>query len=372
MLPLRQRAASIVLVALAAPVCAEMLQAYLAATGDPGELAFATVFLAPLYGGAALLIRDLAVRTGRGWAGILLLAAAFGLAMTGVIDLSMFAGDRPDVSYWDELREPTMIAPLGFSAYATLVWVLGHVSMSVGAPLAIHRALAPRHEGRPLLGRFGTVVAVAAWVAVAVAIHSDGRDMYGYAPSIGQVVGVLAGVAALVALAMSPAGRPLRARGRGSAREVGSRGSEVEQGERHPAVARPVRTWVIVLAGILGKVLLDLTPPAWGGFAFVVAVVVVAAWLLARVSTRRRWGAREGGILGASLVVGGVLVGMLAPLPGGVTMGAKIAQSVVLLGAAIGVLAVVLRRERPRAATPPTTSVDRHSADENVSEVPLE
>ena len=67
---------------LGAPVCAELLQAYLDITGDPCSRWCSLVFFfAPLYGGAAVLIREVAVRTGRGWPGRLLLAAAFGLLM---------------------------------------------------------------------------------------------------------------------------------------------------------------------------------------------------------------------------------------------------------------------------------------------------
>lgn len=324
MLPLRQRLVSILAIALTAPVCAEFLQAYLGLTGDAAELAAAAVFLAPLYGGAALLVRDLAVRTGRGWTRVLLLAAAFGLVMTGVIDLSMFAGDRPDVAYWAELREPTLVGPLGLSAYATFVWVLGHVTMSVGAPLAVHGALAPRHAGRPLLGWFGTALTALALLLVAVAVHLDGRDMYGYAPSVAQVVGPLVGVAALVALALSPLGRPVRRRVPGA-------------GPRVPA-------WAIVAVGVLGKAVLDVVPPTWTGLTLTAAYVAVLCWWLRRIAAGRRWGAREIGVLGASLVVSTVLIGFLAPLPEGVTMTAKVGQNLVLLAAAVAVLVAVLRK----------------------------
>ena len=79
----RVRLASLLGIALGAPLTAEYLQAYLSSTGDlPAMLAGILVF-APLYGGAALLIREIAVRTGRGWTGTLLRGAAFGVAMPG-------------------------------------------------------------------------------------------------------------------------------------------------------------------------------------------------------------------------------------------------------------------------------------------------
>src|SRR4030088_1073006 len=48
------------------------------------------VLLAPVYGGAAILIREITRRAGRGWPSILLLSAAFGLILEGLIDQMLF------------------------------------------------------------------------------------------------------------------------------------------------------------------------------------------------------------------------------------------------------------------------------------------
>src|SRR5690348_15573402 len=50
----------------------------------------ALAFLAPLYGGGALLIREVARRTGRGWPMMVLLALAYGLLEAGMLDQSLF------------------------------------------------------------------------------------------------------------------------------------------------------------------------------------------------------------------------------------------------------------------------------------------
>lgn len=205
----RSRLLAVLAIFLGAPICAEYLQAYLTTTGDLAGMVIGLLFLAPLYGGAALLIRDLAIRTGRGWTGVLVLAAAFGLAMTGMIDLSMFGQHRSDVTYWDQLRQPTTIAGFGLSVFPTISWVLGHVMMSVGTPLALHHALAPTHRDRPLLGPVATVVVALLWLADALFVHVDGRTIYGYELSAPQAIGVLAGVVLLVILALSPVGRPV-------------------------------------------------------------------------------------------------------------------------------------------------------------------
>ena len=322
MLPLRRRVVPLLCVFLGAPVTAEYLQAYLSFTGDPWASVGGIVFFAPLYGGAALLIRELAVRTGRGWAGVLLLAAAFGFAMPGVIDLALFGAERADVAYWSELREPTLIETLGVSASPTFNWTIGHVMMSVGAPLALLHALAPAHRQRPLLGRVGIPLTWAAFTAVAVAVHQDGQQTYGYSLSVGQVITVLAVVAVLAAAAFTGLGAPLRAK---------------ETGEGVPAA-------LIVTSAAVLKVAIDLLPPTWIGLASTMALLVAAGTLIHTSAIHRRWGAREIGLLGAGVVIGGILIGFASPVPEGVSGAAKIAQSSTLLALALLVLTLVLRR----------------------------
>jgi hypothetical protein len=96
-----------------APVCAEYLWGYDTSTGDRVALVGGLVFLAPLYGAPALLIRETARRLGLGWPGILLLAAAFGIVQAGIVDQSLFSTNYRDISYWKEITLPTHIGPLG-------------------------------------------------------------------------------------------------------------------------------------------------------------------------------------------------------------------------------------------------------------------
>src|SRR5699024_5570119 len=113
----------------------------------------------------------------------------FGLAMPGLVDLAMFGEDRSDVAYWADMREPTLIEPIGVSVSTTLSWTVGHVMMSVGAPLALLYTLAPRHRGRPMLGRIGIPLTAAAAALVALAVHRDRQAAYGYSLSAGQAGG---------------------------------------------------------------------------------------------------------------------------------------------------------------------------------------
>lgn len=315
----------LVCVFLAAPITAEYLQAYLSFTGDPWASVGGIVFFAPLYGGGALLIREIAVRIGRGWVGVLLLASAFGLAMPGIIDLAMFGTDRADVANWSQLREPTLIEPLGISAATTLNWTVGHVMMSVGAPLTLLHSLAPAHRHRPLLGKVGIPLTLAAAAVVAVAVHQDGQQVYGYSLSIGQVVSVLVVVAVLGAAALSGLGTP----------------TPVQKAEmRVPAAA-------VVLGAVVLKVAIDLLPPTWIGLLGSVAILIAAGATIRWCAANRVWGPREIGLLGIGVVIGGIAIGFLAPVPDGVSVVAKVIQSCVLLALALFVLFGVIWRARP-------------------------
>ncbi|NLS09471.1 hypothetical protein HGQ17_05505 [Nesterenkonia sp. MY13] len=338
MLPLRQRILPILGVLLAAPITAEFLQAYLTLTGETLMLVWAVVFLAPLYGGAALLIREVTVRCGGGWAMTLLLAAAFGMALQTVVDLSMFAEDSPDVPYWSQIREPTLIPGLEVSALAGLSWMLGHVMLSVAAPLALLYALAPAHRGRPLLGRIGIPAFTAAWFFLAWQIHLDAQEMFGITATPTQWVGSLAVVVVLIALACLP-------RFIGQRREPASPAGDL----------RRIPLGVVAVAAILLKIAMDLMPSTWAGFSALVALTTVTAIALLMADRHLNWGPAEIGMLGIGVIIGAILIGFLAPLPPGVSMAAKLTQNSILLVAAVGLLVFTARRtgrEHQRAPEP--------------------
>src|SRR4051812_47735400 len=101
--------AAILTLAVLAPICAEYASGYLPSTGHPLAMLRTLVVFAPLYGGAALLVREAAVRTGHAWAGVLLLATVFGLVEATLIDLSLFTTERDDISAWDSIVGPTWV-----------------------------------------------------------------------------------------------------------------------------------------------------------------------------------------------------------------------------------------------------------------------
>jgi hypothetical protein len=300
------------------PICAEYLQAYLSFTGDAVSLLVGLLFFAPLYGGAALLIREAAVRSGRGWVPILLMAGAFGILMPGVIDLAMCGEQRSDIPYWNDLRLPTLIPALGLSAYAMSTWVFGHVVMSIGTPLALLDGLAPSLRGKPLLRWWGILLLTLLFTAIAWFVHQDGRTTYGYVPSTAQVISVTGVAAVLVLIAFSPFARPVAPRPR-----------------------KWTPGWKLSFAGgLLGLLACDLAPPTWAGFATLWAVAVTISASVLLLAQSRDWGVVQPTGLACGALVARTLTGFLAPVPVGADPIGKYVQNAVFLVLALGVCVV--------------------------------
>jgi hypothetical protein len=320
--PRRTRAVGVVALLLGAPVFAELLQAYLSNTGDVLEIGFAVLFLAPLYGGASLLIREIGLMTGRGWPGRLLLAAAFGVLMPTLVDVSLFTTERSDIDYWDEIVGSTVVG--GISVYAVTSWVMGHVLMSVGAPLAVVESLLPEGRDRRWLGAVGLSVIAVLGVAVAWAIHNDeSSGQVVDASAVDYAVSVAVAVL-LVVLAMGPWGRPLaKAPGRSAGRPI-----------------------VLGISGFVLMAAFDLAPMSWVGVAVAWAALVAGGVLVGVRSRSPEWTWRHLAAFAYGGVLARTLMGFLAPVPSGVDLSAKLAQNAVFLVLVLGLGALLLSRTR--------------------------
>lgn len=284
----RRRACAVLGLAVAAPVCAEFVQGYLPITGDPLGLLAALLILSPLYGGAALLIRESAVRTGRGWPGILLLAASFGVLQAGIIDLSLFLGPQTGVPAFDVAGTVTQVVA-GVSAYAATTWVCGHVIMSIGTPVALFDWAAPGLRGRPWLGPFGIAVTAVLFVCVAALIQVDQRGTATL--PLWEMAGAGTVAALLAAAAFTPVGRPLR---------------------RVPGRTAPPAVWLLVGA-FLGKLSLDVLPATWLGVAMAWALLAAGMAAIVYVARSPAWSARHSAALAAGALLAWTVVGFLAP-----------------------------------------------------------
>lgn len=309
----------ILTVMLLAPITAELLQAYLGDLGGIGGLVFVILFFAPMYGGAALLIREVSVRTGRGWPGRLLMAAGFGVAMTTIIDVSLFTPERDDIDYWDTIMAAVQVG--GISWHAGTTWVIGHVLMSVAAPIVIGESLA-RTPG-PWLGRLGLVVVPVGFVLIAGLIHGDQVQSNRVTAGATEYAVSAAIVVLLVATAFTPLGRPLQVR-----------------------ALRAPSPGLCIGIGAVAMAVLDFVPLNAIGLAVYVVTFCVSMWLLARWSADPRWSPRHLAAVTFGAVLARTLTGFLSPLPQDTTMAEKLTQNVSYLALVLLLGVAMWRRTR--------------------------
>lgn len=245
----------------------------------PADLPAAVLFLGPLYGCAAILVREAARHTGRGWPTMLLLGAAFGVLQAGVVDQSMF---NPHYLHYD-FQHPAHVPGLGISALYALSFVVGHAVVSIGVPIALIETYAVGRGSRPWLGRWGLTLVAVVWVLASVLNHVDVRahDGHGFQAAPWQTGGAVALALGLVVLALT---------------------------RRHGTASRTAGTvpppWALA-AGAFLAYLLWLPHESWLGVAVAAVVLPTVAAVLTRWSRRAGWGARHTFAVAAGVVLVG-------------------------------------------------------------------
>jgi hypothetical protein len=305
------------------PVCAEYLAAYDVSTGDPLALLGGLLILGPLYGCPALLIREAAHRFGIGWPGILALAAAAGILEAGVFDQSLFSTSYRDIEDWDELLLPTFVDPPGVGVYLAMVFIVGHVVWSFGAPIAIVEGIGGAAAARsPWLRRPGLVIVTLLYAAAAALILGDHLANESDHASAAQVIGTLVVVAALVAAALT----------------FGRRREPRRRELRLP----PPRA--VLLVSLVAAIGFQLVPPTWLGVVLAGAVLAVAAAACTLGSRSPRWDRRYVvAVAGGAVLALAVLSFFTAPLFD-VPEVRKYAHNTVLLLGSLALIAWAMRR----------------------------
>jgi hypothetical protein len=293
--------------------------------------------LAPLYGGAAVLIREVTRRAGRGWPTIVLLAAAFGFVQAGLVDQSLLNPEFLDDTEFRDLAttaQATVIPGLGISAEQVLDYVGNHIALSIAAPIALVESLvAPQRRHEPWLGRPGLAIVTLLYLGGSLLIYADTAGSDAYAPRPVQVTVVVGVILVLVGAAFAV--RP---------QTVRSGPQTVRAGQR--AVVHP-----LVVGGLVAVAHLASWPASgWAGVALRLAVATVVVVVVVRWSRRPGWGqAYVLAAWGAGLVVAAgtaYLVPTYAPAPPHLALASDIAISIVT-AAMLGVAAWRLRRHRP-------------------------
>jgi hypothetical protein len=146
-----RRVAPAILLTVLAPIIAEFL------LGDFSirQIGIALVLL-PLYGGGALLVREIARRARLGWPSIVLLGLAYALIEEGFLTQSLFNPDYAGHRLLDYGYLPWMGTSLNWCVLVLSI----HVVWSIATPILIAEGVAGRRRTEPWLRTPGVVVTV--------------------------------------------------------------------------------------------------------------------------------------------------------------------------------------------------------------------
>ncbi|SCE73656.1 hypothetical protein [Micromonospora saelicesensis] len=289
-LPLRRRLLPVIALLLLAPWAAECSWGGFAIDDFLPVL----IFLGPMYGGAAILIRETARHLGAGWPTIVLLAAAFGVLQAGLVDQSLFNPDYLDDTQYADTRaaaEATLVPGLDVSLRQAFDYVGNHIVLTICAPIVlIESFLAPERRPRPWLGRPGLAVVGVLYLLGSLLIFSDINQDKGFLASRLQLAFAAVVVVALVAVALLPRWRRARPR-------------------RARRVPHPLWVGLLVVLVRLGS---DLTP-GWAGVALALALAGAAGALIAYWSSGNGWGQRHVLVAGTAGLVTAAAFAYLVP-----------------------------------------------------------
>ncbi|MEU4830322.1 hypothetical protein [Streptosporangium sp. NPDC023615] len=331
--PKRRLWAPIVSLLLLSPFVAELLLGDIALTSVG-----VVVALVPLYGCGALLIRELARRTGRGWPTIALLAGAFGVLEEGFATMSLFNPDFAGYRLLDEAPLPF----LGMGAEWTVYVLSLHVVWSICTPIALAESLFPSRARVPWLRTRGLVVTsvvflltVALYWAGTFYTAGTGTGPQAFRPTAPQMIAtaVTAVVLVLAAFAVRP--------GAVTSRLPGS-----------------VPSPLLVLAGSLvaASVVRQSADhlPGWVSVAVCLSVEVVAVAALRWYGRRRGWGAAHVLAAASGAVVAYAWSGFfLTPIVGTTDPVVARVGNVLFTLIAVAILALAARRLRTATTTRP-------------------
>lgn len=256
----------------------------------PFGMLVALPFLVPLYGGGALLIREVTRRTNRGWPTIVLLGVAYGVIEAGLVDQSLFNQNLTDVPSLGV----TPIPSLGISAYNAMAFIVGHAIWSISLPIAIIELLTPRRRTTPWLGNVGLTLTGLLYLFGCWIIFQDSQVAEDFLATPAQMLGAGAVALALIVTAFLFKNRPNDADG---------------------WVPKP---WILGTGTFVWINAFFLRPESWVGVLLGAVLLLAGALVLLRLSRRREWSVRHefalvAGTLPTYIFAGFVLTALVRP-----------------------------------------------------------
>jgi hypothetical protein len=322
--PLRRRLPAALVLAALTPLIAEMLLG-----STPLDRAYVLVLELPMYGGGALLIRELSIRLRAGWPAILLFGAAYGIFEEGLVTQSIF-----DPSY-----SGAHLLDYGAGVPWVISVLIGHAVWSLGVPIALtEQIFADRREER-WLRTPGLVIATTLLVLGSFVLGFGTRTLTTFHASTSQTVGAIATIIVLVGTAVLVGRRRRAAKTNNPVpawRLVG--GLAFVAGSAHMLAFYSYARWHLALPVVV-PVLLDL------------GAAVATGILVARWSRSQNWGqphvlALVGGALATYFWAGLIFVTTPPVDP------ANIAGQAALILAGTTLLAVLATRRSAEVGAP--------------------
>jgi hypothetical protein len=296
--------------------------------------------LAPLYGGGALLIREMVRRAGFGWPSMILLGLAYAVVEEAFVTESLFNPDYVGL----RLLDYGYIPALGIGSWWT-VFVLGlHTIWSTAVPIALAESLAGAARRTPWLGPIG--LGVTALIFVAGCIVTAGFQGPGeFEASRSQLGGSAVVVVGVVVLAVM-LGRRARAR-------------QSDKLSSRTATCAPLSAGVTALVAgstFMCFAIVHEAIPAAANVTAMLLVLAVAASAIVRWSRADGWSARHQLAVAAGFMLTYVWYGFVqVPSVGETSPVADLVGNIVFSLGAIALLAVAWRRvvrdETPTAET---------------------
>jgi hypothetical protein len=218
------------------------------------------LFMAPMYGGAALLIREVVRRTRRGWPTIVVLALAYGILEEAFMTQTLFNPNYLGMNF--HLLDHAYIPALGMGAWWTVFVLALHTVWSISVPICLVENMVPERATEPWIRTPGlvSVTVLFIWIAVASAIFTVRQDKAHFVASAHQFTWAAIFVVLVTAAAfLLP-----------------------KTGHRAGSAPNP---WIAGTFALAAGSLFLLVPPVWGWRAFwavvgleLVAVLVIILW----------------------------------------------------------------------------------------------
>ena len=259
----RRKISAVITLFFVAPLVAEYL------LGDlPLKLLSALIVLAPAYGGAAVLIRETARRTGRGWPTMLMLGAAYTLIGEGLVTQSLFNHDYLRMHM--HLLDYAYIPALGIGGWWTLFMFNLHSFWSMGVSIVLVEALFPAEAEAPWLGVVGNWVVAVVFLLGTAANFGIGLKQNQFVASDAQLLSAaVLSVLLIVSAFLIPARRP------------------------RMGVGMVPSPWITGAVGFVLGMGVMYTQPKWGWGAVGVLLAIDAVFLLLVAFFSRRAGWNE-------------------------------------------------------------------------------